>query len=272
MELDHNRKYHITSTANETIRKDLRLQNRRFRNSCGLLSIEGYGECKMARKAGVCIERLYICPDYLRPEEANFLHTFDGQVPIYISPQIMRKLAYRQHPDAWFAILKWDPLPLQKLTPKPGGTGVYIIAEGLEKPGNLGAILRSADAAGVDAVIVSEGKTDLRNPNVVRASKGSLFSVPCVEANNQQILHWLREHNISITIADPERSDNLWTADLPLPLALVLGTENEGLSTFWKEAAHMVLSIPMLGNMNSLNVAQAATVIMYEILRRHRFP
>ena len=270
MRSDSKPKYHITSTHNQGIKDDLRLKNRRFRDSKKLIALEGYGEFTHAYEAGINIERLYICPEYLTKEELPFLETVTRQTPIRIPPYLMEKLSYRQHPSAWFAVLRWSPLPLEQLSPVPGKQSLYIIAEDMEKPGNLGAILRSADAAGVQALIISSGRTDLRNPNVVRASRGALFSLPCVEAGNQQTLDWLRKHNIPIAIADPAKQGNLWNIDLPLPLACVLGAENGGLSSFWKMAAEIVISIPMLGMINSLNVAQAGTIIMYEILRRCR--
>ena len=268
--------YHINSPKNQHIKRDLRLKNRKARDENKLITVEGYNEFKFAYDAGVVIERLYICPDYLKPTEESFLQMIPQQRTLLVSPEVIQRLAYRQNPDAWFAVLRWNPLELQQIKPNLDRPQIYLIVEDLEKPGNIGAILRSADAAGAQAVIASKGRTDLRNPNVVRASRGTLFSFPTVEASNEETLAWLNMHQITIAVAspgapnDPPSTANLWNIDLPSPLALVLGAENEGVSDFWKDAAEVTIRIPMLGTVNSLNVAQAGTIIIYEALRRHQ--
>ncbi len=290
--------YHITSSHNKTFRSDLQLKTRRARDSLSMLTVEGYRELWSVLNSGVSVnsvERVYLCPDYLKNSEESLLARFNETTIFQIPPRLMDKISYRQHPDAWLAVIRWNPLPLQelplhepgeKLGKKLGARGLYLITEDLEKPGNVGALLRSADGAGARALIVSRtasretakqtsadplaasAGTDLRNPNVVRASKGALFSFPCAEADNRHILQWLEKHNIPVVIADPSGRENLWSAPLPSTLALILGSENRGVSQFWKSAADMHISIPMLGNMDSLNVAQAGTLIMYELLRR----
>ncbi|MGI9256929.1 MAG: TrmH family RNA methyltransferase [Salinispira sp.] len=311
--------YHITSSHNKTFRSDLQLKTRRARDSLSMLTVEGYGELRSVLNSGVSVnsvERVYLCPDYLKNSEESLLARFNETTIFQIPPRLMNKISYRQHPDAWLAVIRWNPLPLQELPihepgeelgEKLGARGLYLITEDLEKPGNVGALLRSADGAGARALIVartasretakqetanpraasrtrtdpraasrtgtnpraaSAAGTDLRNPNVVRASKGALFSFPCAEADNRHILQWLEKHNIPVVIADPSGRENLWSAPLPSTLALILGSENRGLSQFWKSAADMHISIPMFGNMDSLNVAQAGTLIMYELLRR----
>jgi TrmH family RNA methyltransferase len=271
MARDNAHHYDITSLQNPQVKEDRRLRDRRHRDRSGLMSIEGFAEFRLAWAAGIEIRRLYLCPDFLKPEERSLVDDLrSAGVPLVsVAPGIMEKLSYRDHPDGWFCVASQ---PGQRLTdfPEPGGRGLYLVAEDLEKPGNLGAILRSADAAGAAGVIVSDGRTDLSNPNVVRASKGVNFSVPCAAASNEEAANWLSARSIPVAVADPAGEDDLWTIDLPNPLAVVLGAEHEGISGFWRERADIRINIPMEGRVNSINVAQAATIIMYEIMRRRR--
>jgi len=145
---------------------------------------------------------------------------------------------------------------------------LLLVAEAVEKPGNLGALLRSADAAGVEGVIVCDPTTDVGNPNVIRSSKGTLFSVPVVEASSAETLDWLRQHKIMVVAASPQASLVYTEADWRGPAAVVVGTEKEGLSPLWLEAADVVVRIPMQGRVNSLNVATAATLLIYEAVRQ----
>jgi TrmH family RNA methyltransferase len=167
-------------------------------------------------------------------------------------------LAVARAPEAGFARFE------AALPAKP----FLLLLEGLEKPGNLGAILRSADAAGVSGVIASECRTDLGNPNVVRASKGTLFTVPVVETDNKKAAAWLAARGIPVYAAAPEGALDYRVPDYRGPFAVALGAEREGLSGFWFAHAAGRLAIPMCGRVNSLNVAQAATLFSYEALRQ----
>ncbi len=270
MQGHNHRVYDITSLQNPHIKEDRRLRDRRRRDESGLMAVEGYSEVSLLLEAGFVPERLYICPDLIKDREIGSLELFEtrGIRMIRIPREIMEKLSYRSNPDAWFCVAAKPPTDLARLPGPDESSGLYIICEDLEKPGNLGAILRSADAAGAAGVIVSDGRTDLGNPNVVRASKGVNFLFPCAEADNQSTWEWLSERNIPAAIADPVDTAGIWESELPNPLAVVLGAENEGVSGFWRERARIRLSIPMVGRVNSLNVAQAGTLIMYELLRR----
>jgi TrmH family RNA methyltransferase len=158
--------------------------------------------------------------------------------------------------------LRLDDLPLP---PRP----LLLVAENLEKPGNLGTILRTADAAGADAVIVCGGKTDLNNPNTIRASVGTLFFLPVAEASTEETLEWLHRHNIPVLAALPD-ADVLYTdADMSGGIAIALGSEDSGLTTPWIEQSDLKVRIPMLGRNDSLNVATAAAILLYEA-QRHR--
>jgi TrmH family RNA methyltransferase len=149
--------------------------------------------------------------------------------------------------------------------------GLYLLAESIEKPGNLGSMLRSADAAGVDGLIICDRQTDIYNPNVIRASTGALFSVPLAETDNESALAWLKEHHI-LSIATTPHTDKCYTdIDMRGPVAIVMGTEQTGLTDFWLENADLPAVIPMLGKIDSLNVATATTILLYEAARQRGF-
>jgi TrmH family RNA methyltransferase len=150
--------------------------------------------------------------------------------------------------------------------------GLYIIAEALEKPGNLGAILRSADAAGAHAVIVCDACTDIFNPNVIHASTGAFFTIPILESSTEEVIAWCHKNNIRTLAATPQ-ADILYTdVDMTGPIAIVVGAEHPGLSQRWLDDAHLPIKLPMFGQANSLNVATAATALLYEAIRQRQAP
>ena len=146
----------------------------------------------------------------------------------------------------------------------------FVVAEAIEKPGNLGTILRSSDAVGVSGLIVCDRCTDIYNPNVVRASVGTLFTVPTIEAEGDETLHWLKTHSIAILAATPQASHEFTQVDLTRPIAIAVGTEQIGLSPRWMEQADLQVRIPMMGVADSLNVAMATTLLLYEALRQRQ--
>lgn len=258
----------ISSLQNPRVKAAVRLRERRHRVASGEMLVEGYHELALACAAGVRPLELFLAPELLQPGEAGLLaELHQAGVPIIeVTPTIMAKLAYREHPDAWLAVAAIPTRTLADLTlgPQP----LLVIAEAVEKPGNLGAILRSADAAGADAVIVCDSATDLYNPNVVRASKGTLFQLPVVAASSADTFAWLAERHVTIVAATPAATTSYWQADLQQGVAIAVGTEKEGLSQRWLERAEVKVAIPMCGRANSLNVAQAATLLLYEALRQ----
>jgi TrmH family RNA methyltransferase len=147
---------------------------------------------------------------------------------------------------------------------------LVVVVEGVEKPGNLGAVLRTCDGAAVDALFVSDSKTDIFNPNVIRSSIGAVFSVPVVSGTNRQIGEYLREKKIFILATSPQGKQSYWNTDFKGPVALVLGSEKEGLSDFWINEADVQVSIPMKGKADSLNVSTTAAILMYEVIRQRR--
>jgi RNA methyltransferase, TrmH family len=164
------------------------------------------------------------------------------------------------------ALARQPDLGLKNL--KLGQNSLLVIVEGVEKPGNLGAILRTCDAAGVDGLIVCDGRTDVYNPNVIRASLGAVFTVPVVACENQQALDFLRSHQIRVIGTFPDSKKSYLKADYSVPAAILLGSEQEGLSPFWRENADDQVLITMSGKVNSLNVSISAAIVIYEALRQ----
>jgi TrmH family RNA methyltransferase len=260
----------ITSLQNPKVKAAVRLRERKGREEAGLMLVEGYAELSLACRAGLTPVELFFCPELARPGELPLLEALRGAgtAVVEVTPAVMEKLAYRQHPGAWLAVAALPRRGLADLDLPPAP--LLVVAEAVEKPGNLGAILRSADAAGVDALIVCDRRTDLWNPNVVRASKGTVFQVPVAEADSGEALAWLRARGIRIAAATPAATASMWEADLCGAVAIAVGAEKEGLSPVWLEAADLRVAIPMRGRADSLNVAQAATLLVYEALRQRR--
>jgi TrmH family RNA methyltransferase len=177
-------------------------------------------------------------------------------------------MSYRENPDGWLAVFSIPRLSLEDLS--LGKYPLIIVAESIEKPGNLGAILRTADAARVDAVLVCDPRVDAFSPNVVRASRGTVFTVPVVETKSTQALIYLQQHGIQVLAATPSAEAEYTRQDLRAPLAVAVGTEDEGLSELWMKHADVRVRIPMLGRVNSLNVSIATALIIYEAVRQRQ--
>jgi TrmH family RNA methyltransferase len=263
----------ISSTQNPKIKSAIRLQNRKERDETGLFLIEGYRELKRAvESGGVHFEALFVCPDFfLGSNEQTLIHQVDAEV-YTCSQAVFAKLSYRDRPDGLLAVGHQMQHTLAHLFPRIAKAKIpfLLIAEAIEKPGNLGTILRSADAVGIDGVIVCDKCTDIYNPNVVRASVGTLFTIPVVEATSSETLLWLQEKKIQVVAATPSADLEFTEADFTVPLAIVVGTEQLGLSEAWMKAADLRVSIPMRGVADSLNVATATTLLLYEVLRQRK--
>ncbi|MCH9627668.1 MAG: 23S rRNA (uridine(2479)-2'-O)-methyltransferase [Chlamydiales bacterium] len=256
----------LTSNQNPKVKEAKRLWKRRERESTQRFLIEGFRE--LSRATSVEIETLFICPDlFLGENESDLIARI--KAPVYpCSESVFRSLSYRDRPDGLLAVAKQSHLTLASL--KPSARPFYVIAEAIEKPGNLGTILRSSDATGVDAVIVCDKCTDIHNPNVVRASVGTLFTQPVVEAGGEETLQWLREQNIALLAATPSAKKEFTDVDLTQGVAIVVGTEQYGLTKRWMEGADLQVKIPMQGVADSLNVAMATTLLLYEVIRQRR--
>jgi RNA methyltransferase, TrmH family len=259
----------MTSARNPRVLALAELRQRRGRERARRMLVEGYDELRLALASGARPLALYYSPELVRDEaQFSLLDTVRelGAEVCELSPRVFEKVAYRQSADGWLAELPALATSLDRLT-LPSQPLVLVCA-GIEKPGNLGAMLRTADAAGVDAVIASPAVTDWGNPNVVRASRGSLFAVPVAEAEQQELVDWLKEKGPSIAVASPKGDVPYTSADLRGGLAIVVGAESEGVQPTWEDVADICLRIPMFGLVNSLNVSTSAALLIYEALRQ----
>ncbi|WP_028925851.1 TrmH family RNA methyltransferase [Pseudonocardia acaciae] len=259
----------ITSTANPRIKALARLRRRRYRDERGETLVEGYEELALALSAGARPVAVYHCPELARPGEWEALHDAalsGGTELVRVSAPVFEKIAYRESPDGWLAVLPAVRTGLADLS--PGADPLILVCEGVEKPGNLGAMLRTADAAGVAAVIATDPGTDWSNPNVIRASKGAVYAVPVVAAGTPEVLAWLAARDIPVLAATPEAATRYTDLDLRGPLAIAVGAEKHGLSGPWLTAAAHRALIPMHGRVDSLNVSTSAAVLLYEAVRQ----
>jgi RNA methyltransferase, TrmH family len=265
----------ITSLQNPKMKKAVKLIDRKARNETGLFLIEGYRELKRASDSGSMIQTLFICPSlFLGVNEQALIDQVRaaGAEVIVCSKQVFQKLSYRDRSDGLIAVAVQMQRYLRDLVALLASKKdpFLIIAEAIEKPGNLGTILRSADAAGVDGVIVCDRCTDIYNPNVVRASVGALFTIPVVEASSAETLLWLQQRKIRVVAATPSAKEEFTDAELTGGVAIVVGTEQLGLTELWMKASDIQVRIPMHGVADSLNVATATTLLLYEVVRQRK--
>lgn len=258
----------LTSAQNPRIKSLLHLRDKKERDATGLFLVEGYRELKRAADSGVQFESLFVCPElFLGSNEESLIEQI--KAPVFELPDFLfEKISYRDRPDGLVGVAYQMKTQLSSLQNK--SPALYVVAEAIEKPGNLGTILRSSDAVGADGVIVCDRCTDIYNPNVVRASVGTLFTLPVIEATTEETLTWLRSHNVQIVAATPSTDLQFTNADLSGDVAIVVGTEQLGLSQKWLEAADIRVKIPMEGVADSLNVAMATTLLLYEALRQRK--
>jgi TrmH family RNA methyltransferase len=290
----------ISSLQNPRVKQLVKLRDRRPRDEAGVFLVEGYREIRRALEKNVKLEELYFSPDwFLGENEPALLAQAEaaGAKLFELTKDAFAKVAYRERPDGLLAVApQWkrsladlDQIVGRGLRTPPGlghcsdqgtaGLGnpalqasetapFLLVVEAIEKPGNLGTILRSADAAGCDAVIVCDPVTDIFNPNVVRASTGVLFSVPLVVEESAHVLEWLRAKKIR-TVATTPAAEALYTdVDLRGPLAVIMGSEQYGLSEFWLKNSDQPVRIPMAGQADSLNVAMATIITLFEAVRQ----
>lgn len=263
----------ISSLQNPKVKEVIHLRERRDRERTGRFLIEGYREILRATEADWTIDQLFICPElFLGTNEPALIQRLKEQKAQIISctPKVFEKLSYRDRPDGLLAIAPQKKSNLKDLEWifTSSSLPFLVVAEAIEKPGNLGTILRSSDAVGVDALIVCDRCTDIYNPNVVRASVGTLFTVPTVEASGEETLAWLKEHGVYILAATPQAEKEFTEIDLNRPVAIAMGTEQLGLSERWMQQADLQVRIPMDGVADSLNVAMATTLLLYEVRRQ----
>lgn len=264
----------ITSAANPRIKSAVKLRRSRDRRKGGLFLAEGLREVRRAVAAGLDVVEVFHCPDLLGTHEAGaVLSGLSESVPVFTVPgALLKMLAYRDEPEGIIAVVKQPAWALEGL-PATRHDELYLVAVGTAKPGNLGAMARSAEAAGCVAVLACGTPVDAFNPNAIRASTCAVFTLPIVDVDEAEALAWLRGRGMRIAAATPDagRAALYTGADLTGPLALVIGPEDAGLSDAWLSAADVCVTIPTLGRtVDSLNAANAAAVLLFEAVRQRK--
>jgi len=255
--------------SNPRIKSALRLRERKERDASGLTLVDGARELRRALEAGAEVVEAFVCETLLAGEDARVaLDALGaGDVPTTTTTEAgLAKLAFGDRAEGLVAVVRAPSLGLTDL--RLSVDPLILVIESVEKPGNIGAVLRSADGAGVDAVIAASPRTDLANPNVVRASAGTFFTVPMAAAASQEVLAWLRDRRIRVLAARVEGGSAYTDADLTGPLAIVVGAESEGLTDTWIGPEIEAIHLPMLGIADSLNVSVSAAVLAYEARRQ----
>ena len=259
----------ITSLANPRVKAAVRLRERREREATGLTIVDGAREILRALDAGVRVETAFIAPDLIRTDDAEAVARRLGRHPatIEVAAAVLEKIAFGDRSDGVVVVVV-APLDRELDELELPENPLIVIVERVEKPGNLGAMLRTADAAGVDDVVAADPVTDWGNPNVVRSSKGTVFSVPVAAAGTQEVLDWLRGNGIRLVATTPDTDTAHTDVDYRGSVAVAVGTEKEGLTDVVLGAADERVRIPMVGRVNSLNAATAAAVVVYEAVRQ----
>ena len=255
----------ITSPQNPKIKLAQKLFKSRERKKEDLILIEGYSEINMAIESGVAIDTLFFCPALASSKKMKKIA--DDKI-LELDKDLFSKISFRDNPDGFVALAQAKRLKLDEI--KLSKNPLVIVLEKVEKPGNLGAILRSADAAGVDAVILADPRTDIYQPNVIRASLGAIFSVPVAVAGNDEVLAWLKNNKIKSFAAIVGAKINYTKADMSGAAAIIVGTEHEGLSEFWQKNTDVSVSIRMSGKIDSLNASVSTAVILFEVVRQRK--
>lgn len=260
----------IISPQNTYIKQLVHLKDKsRERNKTSIFLIEGVREISLAIKGGYELDTVLFYPDLFSIKELKSLTSNEINI-IEISKEIYQKLAYRDTTEGVLAIAKSKTNHLDGLTFKTESP-LILVAEAPEKPGNIGAILRTADAANADAVIIANPKTDLYNPNIIRSSVGCLFTNQIATGTTKEIIDFLQENKINIYCAALQASVDYHTQDFKKPTAIVVGTEATGLSNEWLENSTQNIIIPMQGEIDSMNVSVAAGILIFEVKRQRNF-
>jgi TrmH family RNA methyltransferase len=269
----------ISSPQNAAVKRLVALRGRRReREAAGVTLVEGYDEIRVALDGGGKMRELYYCRELMEgggavatvgvtaAEQMRLLAALDEGEPVEMGRSAFERAAYREGPDGWLAVMAAVPTDLGavRLPERP----LVLVCEAVEKPGNLGAMLRTADAAGAAVVVAVDPRADWTNPNVVRASKGALFTVPVATVTRDELLAWAHEHGLKVVAATPAAMLDYTAADLSGGVIIAVGAEHEGLTDELMAAADVRVRIPMRGRINSLNVATSAALLLYESLRQ----
>ena len=261
---------HISSKQNNGIKNLVLLGKQKERNLQDLIVIEGLKEIEKADLSGYLLNTIYFCPEIIDEKKVSMLLKNGKPERIFtVSEEVYRKIAYRENTGGLIALAKGKKHTLENL--KLPENPLILVIEGIEKPGNIGAIYRTADAAGIDAIIITDPKTDFYNPNSIRASLGCIFTVPTAISTSKEALSFLKESRINIFSTSLKAAVNYSTADFTKASAIVLGTEDIGISEIWTENSFRNIIIPMRGKADSMNVSTAAAVIIFEACRQRGF-
>jgi len=255
----------ITSAQNPRIKRLLLLQQKSSeRRKENLFVVEGQRELQHCIEGGMRVESIFHCPEIsgLAPG------AWPCREEIMVSRTLYERIAYRGSTEGVVALVEPKPLKLDDL--RLAQAPLIVVLESVEKPGNLGAVLRSADAAGADAVVVCDPLTDLYNPNLIRSSIGAIFSVPCVACSSEECITYLQKRGIRILTAQLQDSHLYYHTNMKCGTAIVMGTESTGLSDQWRRAADAHIRIPMLGQLDSLNVSVSAAILLFEAVRQRQ--
>ncbi|MBI3462011.1 MAG: RNA methyltransferase [Planctomycetes bacterium] len=259
----------ISSLQNRHVKQAIKLRDRRQRQKQGRFLINGGRELLRAIQAGVPLAQAFVCERLCTTDDARAalaaIPSAAAEV-LPVSAEVFAKLAFGDRAEGVLGVAELPKSCLEELCLPP--QALVAVLEGVEKPGNVGAVLRSADGAGISAVIVADGGTDLYNPNTIRASLGTIFARPIVSATTSQTISWLRQTGLTIYAAQTDAPRRYTSADFTQPAAIVLGSESQGLGRQWLEADIIPIRVPMQGIADSLNVSAAAAVLFYEALRQ----
>ena len=259
----------LTSTSNPRIKAAVALRERRERDTAGLTIVDGAREIRRALDAGVDVTEAYVCGSLVGGADARVAldRLTTKRIPITpVSETVFAKLAFGSRAEGLVVVARTPSTALDRLVPGPDP--LILVMEGVEKPGNVGAVLRSADGAGVDAVVAASPVTDLYNPNAIRASAGTIFAVPLAAAPSAAVLSWLRSIGARIVTARVDATMTYTDVDLTGAVAIVLGAEADGLTDTWRGEHITGVRIPMAGTADSLNVSISAAILAYEARRQ----
>ena len=257
----------ITSLTNPRIKKIVQLRKSKVRRQEGTIIVEGKREIEQALNAQIDFQEIYVSNTYKQKLNAKVLNLIQSHVPVYeTSSLVFSKIAYGQKEEGILAVCKKPNCDFSDF--KKAKNSLFVIVERIEKPGNLGAILRTCDGVGVTGVIVCEENTDIYNPNVIRASLGAVFSVKVKQASNEKALDFLKSNAINLCAALPAAKKIYTEVNLNQSIAIIMGSEEKGLSDFWKQKANLKVRIPMNGKVDSLNVSASTAILLYEALRQ----
>jgi len=262
----------ISSLANKIIKDAIDLKESRARKKSGLFLVDGAREVSLALKAGMEIKKLFICEELAEKNkyaQASLSKTIANQTQtIALSVEVFKKISYKENGDGIIGIFQQKDKLLRDIKSE---SSLFLVIEGVEKPGNLGAIIRTAEAFGVGGIILNDSVIDLFNPNVIRASEGLLFFLPIVKAGHEETLVWLKKNGVKSIAAATQTKEMSFEANMSGKTAIILGSEADGLSEFWLSNVDKAVRIPMKSGVDSLNLSVSAAILIYEACRQQGF-